>query len=601
VAYIFDEDFLAQLRMKCDIETVVSRYVQLRRAGSSLMGLCPFHNEKTPSFHVHAQKGFFHCFGCGAGGDVISFVMKVENLTYPEAVVQLAESVGMDIPKREGYAGADTLRRKAIFDMNRKAARFFYNELRSPRGRTALEYFHKRGLTDKTITKFGLGYSPDSWDSLLKYLIAEGYDMEDIKASGLVTVSQKDSGNVRVFDRFRNRVMFPIIDQRYNVIGFGGRAMGDDPAKYLNTSETMVFKKGQNLYAMNVAKSSGEKGLILCEGYMDVIALHQAGFTNAVATLGTALTPQQAKLMKRITSDVILCYDSDEAGRNATRRALDILANEEMKVKVITVTGGKDPDEFIKTHGADSFRKLIDGSLNRVDYKLNEIRGRYAIDIPEEKVECMKEMVAVLAGLRNKIELEVYIKRVSEQMGISVDSISAEIGVYLRRQATKRSVDETRKTLNESVRPTDTVNPQRSSNPRAAAAEDAVITLLLNCPEYLSDVTEIISADDFVTDFNRKIFSLLSEKIPHNTTAEPIMLLSQEINADEMGKLTAMVKEDRALNIDRQTVPIICRRLKDEKQKTLSGGIKGMSDSDLDAAWQRIKQNANKGNSKSDS
>ncbi len=592
MAYLFDEDFLAQLRLKCDIENVVSRYVQLKRAGSSIIGLCPFHNEKTPSFHVRPDKGYFHCFGCGAGGDVISFVMRMENLSYQEAVVQLAESVGMEIPKREGYSGEAAQRRKAIFEMNRKAARFFYDELKSPRGKDALAYFHNRGLTDKTITRFGLGYSPDSWDSLFKYLVAEGYKIEDIKASGLVTVSQKEDGkSARIFDRFRNRVMFPIIDQKGNVIGFGGRTMGNDVAKYLNTAETSVFKKGQNLYAINIAKSSQEKGLILCEGYMDVIALHQAGFSNAVATLGTALTPQQAKLIKRITSDVVLCYDSDEAGRNATKRAIDILSNEEIRVKVITVTGGKDPDEFIKTHGAASFRKLIEGGVNRVDYKLNEIRGRYSIDIPEEKVECMKEMVAVLAGLRNKIELEIYIKRVSEQMEISAESIQAEINVYLRRLSMKRANDEKRKTVNDTVRPADKVNPQRSQNPRAAAAEDAVITVMLNSPEYLSDITGILSADDFVTDFNRKVFLLLSEKIPLNTTAEPILLLAQELNPDEMGKLTAMVKEDRALSIDKSRVALICKRLQDEKVKSLASGMKGISDSELDAALNRIKNN----------
>ena len=306
MAYRFSDEFLNTLRLRCDIETVISRYVQLKRSGSSVVGLCPFHSEKTPSFHVNPAKQFFHCFGCNAGGDVITFIMKAENLSYVDAVALLAEQAGLALPSADTYDTEITTLRKRILEMNRVAARFYFEMLNAPQGKKAKDYFLARGLRPNTIVHFGLGYSPDSWDSLLTHLLKNGFSREEIKASGLVSVS-KD----RLFDRFRNRVMFPIIDKRNNIIGFGGRTMGDDPAKYLNTSETLAFKKGNNLYALNFAKNTKEGKLILCEGYMDVIALHQAGFVNTVATLGTALTPSQARMIKQLADEVYLCYDSD--------------------------------------------------------------------------------------------------------------------------------------------------------------------------------------------------------------------------------------------------------------------------------------------------
>ncbi|MBO5300314.1 MAG: DNA primase [Clostridia bacterium] len=581
----FGEEFLSELRNRCDIVSVVSRYVELKKSSSSFVGLCPFHNEKTPSFHVNPAKQFFYCFGCHAGGDVITFVMKIENLTYPEAVNFLAESVGMHVPKSTALDSEISLLRKKILEMNRVAARFFHDTLMSEKGGVALEYIKKRGLLPTTVARFGIGYAPESWDSLIKHMQSKGYSRDDLKASGLVSTTERG-----MFDRFRNRVMFPIIDYRNNVIGFGGRALADDPAKYLNTSENIVFRKGENLYALNHARTNKLGSLILVEGYMDVISLHQAGFNAAVATLGTALTPNQARLMKRYTDKVIICYDSDAAGKNATRRAIEILKNVDIDVKVVTVTGGKDPDEFIKAHGADKFRELLDGSSNDVEYKLGEISFKYNLNIDSEKAACVREYLGVLSGIRSRVEREVYIDRIARETGLTKENLTAELETYIRRRAREEKKNEEKKAysmLNGSDR-NKNVNPEAQRNLSAARAEEDVISLLLNFPQKLDKIEKTVSPDDFVTDFNRKVYTVLCEKLKENPSEEPQFMLSSLFEPDEVGVLIGYITQVGALSVDGDEIDAVAERLRSEKKKKEKSG--DMSDEGFQNYLENLKK-----------
>ncbi|MBQ4627813.1 MAG: DNA primase [Clostridia bacterium] len=581
----FGEEFLSELRNRCDIVSVVSRYVELKKSSSSFVGLCPFHNEKTPSFHVNPAKQFFYCFGCHAGGDVITFVMKIENLTYPEAVNFLAESVGMHVPKSTALDSEISLLRKKILEMNRVAARFFHDTLMSEKGGVALEYIKKRGLLPTTVARFGIGYAPESWDSLIKHMQSKGYSRDDLKASGLVSTTERG-----MFDRFRNRVMFPIIDYRNNVIGFGGRALADDPAKYLNTSENIVFRKGENLYALNHARTNKLGSLILVEGYMDVISLHQAGFNAAVATLGTALTPNQARLMKRYTDKVIICYDSDAAGKNATRRAIEILKNVDIDVKVVTVTGGKDPDEFIKAYEADKFRELLDGSSNDVEYKLGEISFKYNLNIDSEKAACVREYLGVLSGIRSRVEREVYIDRIARETGPTKENLTAELETYIRRRAREEKKNEEKKAysmLNGSDR-NKNVNPEAQRNLSAARAEEDVISLLLNFPQKLDKIEKTVSPDDFVTDFNRKVYTVLCEKLKENPSEEPQFMLSSLFEPDEVGVLIGYITQVGALSVDGDEIDAVAERLRSEKKKKEKSG--DMSDEGFQNYLENLKK-----------
>lgn len=366
------DSFLEQLRANTDIESVISPYVNLRRRGKNLVGLCPFHNEKTPSFTVYPENGSFYCFGCGVGGDVITFVRRMENLDYMEAVKQLADRVGMALPE-DGYDDTLAKKRTAVLAANRAAAKFFHSQLFTDRGRHALNYFLDRGLTMKTIRHFGLGFAPDDWRALKNHLNEQGFDDILLESANLLRRSDK-SGKVSYYDNFRNRVMFPIIDPRGNVIAFGGRVLDDSKPKYINTSDTLVYKKSNGVFALNFAKNGNDGKLIIAEGYMDVIALHQAGFTNAVACLGTALTKEQANLLSRYADEIILSYDADEAGQKATARALGIFGTTGMEIKVLRLTGGKDPDEIIKKYGAQRFRDIINGAANDTEYRLLRAR-----------------------------------------------------------------------------------------------------------------------------------------------------------------------------------------------------------------------------------
>ncbi|HEX2938705.1 MAG TPA: DNA primase, partial [Ruminiclostridium sp.] len=406
----FSDSFLQELKYRADMATVAQRYVNLRKSGRGYVGLCPFHSEKSPSFYVFEDTQSFYCFGCGAGGDVITFIRRIENLDYVDAIKNLAGQFGLDVPE-EGVDDSASRLRKRILEMNREAAKFYYACLKSPDGEPGRKYFKKRQLLPSTIKGFGLGYAPAKWDALKSHLKSLGFDEEEMKAASLI--NEKDGHS---YDKFRNRVMFPIIDLQGSVIAFGGRVLDDSTPKYLNSSDTPVFKKSRGLYALNFAKGSADGTLILCEGYMDVIALHQAGFKNAVATLGTALTPEQSRLMSRYAKDVVVSYDSDEPGQKAAQRAIGLLTQAGINVRVLRIEGGKDPDEFIKTHGADKFRIMLKKSGSHIEYRIEKAKAKYDLNIPEQKIEFLKEAKNVLASVESAVEREVYAGKIAQEL-----------------------------------------------------------------------------------------------------------------------------------------------------------------------------------------
>ena len=568
MAYSFTDEFLTQLRNRCDIEDIIGRYVNLKKTGSSTVGLCPFHSERTPSFHVSGRKQMFYCFGCHKGGDVITFIMEAEHLPYVDAVVFLANMVGLPVPQKNVFDTEIAELRKRILEINRAAARFYFDTLFKPEGKAGLEYFKNRKLTPTTVRRFGLGYAPDSWDSLLKHLLEKGYALDDIKAAGLA-IQSKTGG--KHFDRFRSRCMFPIIDHRGNVIGFGGRTMdANNPAKYLNSSENLVFKKGQNLFALNIAKNTKETCLILCEGYMDVISLHQAGFDNAVASLGTALTPDQARLIRRYTENVVVCYDSDAAGKKATQRALEILPPAGLNVRVMTVTGGKDPDDMMKEEGGkEKFRRLLDASFNSVDYRFSETLAKYDISVDTEKIECLKKMAEIIAPIPSPAERDVYASKIAEIMTVDKKAVVAEINQRRKRMQRFREKEERAKQLSSLTDANDKVNPQRPRHLKAAKAEEDLLSVLINMPEKTPRITSQISEEDFVTDFNRRVFIALKEKIEQDPTADHLLNIAQYFTPEEMSHINTFMAGIEAINVTDAAIDSAVGILKKEKKKIL--------------------------------
>lgn len=466
--------FRDELVARCDIVDVVSDYVTLTPKGGSYWGLCPFHGEKTPSFHVLPDRQLYHCFGCGKGGGVISFIMDVENLPFPDAVRLLAKRAGMEVPE-ENLDEGSRRRRGHLLELNKEAARFFHSQLHSPQGAEGLAYLQKRGLTRGVMTRFGLGFAPDSWDSLLLAMTQKGFSKGDLLAVGLV-VSNKKGG---FYDRFRNRVMFPIIDLRGDVIGFGGRVLGDGTPKYLNSPDSPVFNKSRNLFALNLAKNTKQGHLILTEGYMDTISLHQAGFDCAVASLGTSLTGDHAKLLSRFAKEVILCYDGDTAGIRAADRAIPMLERTGLKVRVLRVTGAKDPDEYIKTYGREAFARLLDQSQNYVDYNLRQLQEQYNLEEPMQRTEFARAGAELLSQLDSPVEREVYAGQLAQTSGVGKQAILQEI----KRCRGQRLWQAKRKQARRTLTPVNQVQPQnrqlRYENPRSARAEEGVLRLLM--------------------------------------------------------------------------------------------------------------------------
>lgn len=529
------ERFIQELQDKIDIEDVISSHVNLKRRGKTLVGLCPFHNEKTPSFTVYPESRSFYCFGCGAGGDVISFVRRMENLDYIEAVKSVAQMAGVSMPE-DGYDDTLSKQRQRLLSANREAARFFHEQLMNPKNKIALDYFLKRGLTINTIRRFGLGYAPNDWHELINHLKTKGFNEYELVLANLARRSDKN-GRANYYDNFRNRVMFPIIDLRGNVIAFGGRVMDDSKPKYINTSDTLVYKKSNGVFGLNLAKNANENKLILVEGYMDVIALHQAGFTNAIACLGTAFTAEQANLLSRYADEVIICYDNDGAGRTATARALGVLSKTGLKLRVVQMSGGKDADEIIRTHGKERFADLLKGAASTTEYKLLEARARFDLGTDDGKVEFLNAAAQILAGC-GIIEREIYANRLSAELGVSVEGINAQIknaAARQRRLEESRKKSETQEMLNKSFE--DKNNPERTKNLMAAKAEETLISSFMRNPDFYKKLKDKISPDDFVTAFNRRIFECLVKGLEEGFFPD-LSLFSSDFTPEEMDSVT---------------------------------------------------------------
>lgn len=472
----FPPSFLDELIARNPIEDVVGQYVNLKRSGSNMFGLCPFHGEKTASFSVAPDKGIYYCFGCHKGGGVVNFMMEVEGLSYPDAVRALAKRVGMEVPEDEQYQSRYR-QQERLWALSKEAARFFVAQLYAPAGAEGLAYAQRRGMPKSTLTRFGIGFAPNAWTAMTDAMRAKGYTDEELKESGLVSVSQK---NGRIYDRFRNRLMFPIIDVRGNVIGFGGRVMDDSTPKYLNSPETIIFNKRKNLFALNLAKKTKLPYLILVEGYMDAVALHQYGFDCAVASLGTSLTEEHAVLLSRYTENVVLIYDGDEAGQRATRRAIPMLEKAGLQVKVLQMRDAKDPDEYLKKFGADKFKNLLEESSNRVEYQLNAIRKKYDLSVDEERVRYVQEAAELICTLNGETKREVYGGRVAELARIGTDVMKKEVERARVRLTKREKKHQQQIDLNPAVQlQRKAANKIAYDNVRSGKAEEYLIASLL--------------------------------------------------------------------------------------------------------------------------
>lgn len=557
------ESFIQELKMRNEIGDVASAYVNLKRRGRNLVGLCPFHHEKTPSFNIYPENGSFFCFGCETGGDVITFIRKIENLDYMEAVRFLAQRSGMRVPEENVDDSMSRLRQK-IYEINREAARFYHGVLRSPGGKPGMDYLRSRKMPAKMITHFGLGYAPDARFELVNHLRKAGYSDEQMIAANVAVRTR----NGHAMDRFYGRVMFPIIDLRGNVIAFGGRILTDQKPKYLNTNETPVFHKSANLYAMNFAKNFCAERLILAEGYMDVIALHGAGFENAVATLGTALTSEQASLMARYTKEVAVCYDSDEAGRRAASRAIPILRSAGLIVKVITVPGNKDPDEFIKANGEDGpirFKKLLDSSGTDIDYALQKLKAQYGEETESGKFEYLREAVTVLAGIENRLERELYAARISGETGVDKHTILSQAESRMKKlQAARSRRGESYRDMQRSM-VQDRTNPEKPGNLRAARAEEAAIGYLFANPDEAEYWEEKLPPSLFATEFNRRIYSLVLRKIKAVGTVN-LTDFSESLSETEMSAAARILARYHEFPIQREDMENYRKLLLEERE-----------------------------------
>lgn len=570
----FPESFLQELKLRNDITELVSSYITLKRRGRNMVGLCPFHGEKTPSFNIYTENGSFYCFGCGVGGDVITFVMKMENLDYVDAVKFLAQRAGMDMPE-DSYDDSMSKLRTRVYEANREAARYYYKMLYSPDGKHGLDYFHGRMLTDRTIRHFGLGFADDDWSSLSDYLIGKGFSKNELVAANLAVKQKNGNG---IYDRFRNRVMFPIIDLRGNVIAFGGRIMTDEKPKYLNTSDTPVFKKSENLFSLNNAKNSGSRTLILCEGYMDVIAVNQAGFQNAVATLGTALTREQAMLMKRYADEVVICYDSDEAGQKATSRAIPILRNAGLLVRILTVPSGKDPDEFIKSKGADgpeAFRALVEKSGNDVEYRLQKLRGNYNLNTSDGKVQFLEEATKVIAAIYSPIERDVYISRLCKEFEISKDSFVRQVNSINRRKDRENAKKEVRRLQNDLSGRGDRLDTEHVKKPRSSSAEEALIAYLINNPDSVKYINERLSKDQFQNELMKRYFTYFSDRI--GSGLDPLNNLTADFSEDERSRVYKIMSKHSAVAGTRRALDEYIQIINEESKKLNKKDISNMT------------------------
>ncbi|MBQ7143874.1 MAG: DNA primase [Oscillospiraceae bacterium] len=577
----FSDSFLQELADRNDIVDVVGSYVRLnKKSGANLFGLCPFHSEKTPSFSVNAEKQIFHCFGCGKGGGVIGFIMEIENLSFPDAVEFLARRAGMEVPQ-DPDEQAGRLKRDRLLALNKAAARYYHNALKAAYGQPGRDYVNRRKISPAFVVRFGLGFAPDDFYALTDAMRQQGYQDYELIEAGLANANRSGKG---VHDVFRNRLMFPVIDVRGNVIGFSGRTLGDDDRKYLNTRDTPVFNKSRNLFALNLAKKSKSGYILLVEGNIDVVSLHQAGFDSAVASLGTSLTPEQARLITRYTKQVVIAYDNDPAGQKASQRAIGILDQLDLKVKVLQMEGAKDPDEFIQARGDEAFRQLIEGSADGMAFQLGAAARNYNLSLDAEKAAYLRDAAAILAKEPSPVTREVYASRLAEQTGVTKSVVVEEIDRARRRIAygkQKQAAREAVRDLRASVQP-----PERSlryENEASAVAEEGVVRLLYLDPSLFDAPERRIGPEEFSSPLLARFYTVLREKADANANVS-LAALSGEFTPDELSLFTAIIQKPEVLANGRAALTDYIKKIRTE-------GLRRGAQNDLTALIEQKRNN----------
>ena len=570
----FPPSFIDEVVARNPIEDVVGQYVNLKRSGGNLFGLCPFHGEKTASFSVAPEKGIYYCFGCHKGGGAINFMMEVEGLSYPDAVRNLAQRAGLQVPEDEQYQSRYRAQER-LWALMKEAARFFHEQLFTPAGGECLAYVQKRGLNKNIVTRFGIGFAPNSWNSLVDAMKKKGYTDKELIAADLV-----GEKNGRIYDRFRNRLMFPIIDVRGNVIGFGGRVLDDSKPKYLNTSETLIFNKRRNLFGMNLAKKTKLDYFILVEGNIDVVTLHQYGFDNAVASLGTSLTDEHATLLSRYTEQVVLTYDSDEAGQRAAQRAIPMLEKVGIRVKVLKMKDAKDPDEFLHKFGPEKFKLLLEDSSNRVEYQLNAIRSKYDLSLDDQRVRFIHEAAELICTLGSAVQREVYGRRVADAGKISFESMMLEIGKAFKRRVAKEKKRQERIDL----APVQALQPKarsiRYDNMKSAMAEEQILVQCFREPALLDQRGQLTGSMFSVALFGRVFDQMI---IRHNQGMEVSLSVVEDLTEEEMSHLAGLCHRHQG--------PVNEQAYLDCVSTVIQAGKKSVSsDDDLRALQNKLKQ-----------
>ena len=569
----FSQQFLDELTARCDIADVVGSYVSLTPKGGNQFGLCPFHNEKTPSFSVNTAKQIYYCFGCHKGGGVINFIMEVENLSFPEAVEFLAKRAGMEVPQDEHRDRSAERQRKRLLQLNKEAARWYYEVLLSEEGKAVRDYLEKRRISKKVAVNFGMGAAPNAWDRLLQEMTRRGYSKQELLSAGLI-VANKSGG---FYDKFRNRLMLPVIDHRGDVVGFGSRVIDNSEPKYMNTTETPVYHKRQVLYGLHLAKKTKRPNIILCEGNLDVVTLHQAGFDNAVASMGTALTVEQTRLLSRFTRELVLCYDNDNAGQQATERALQLLNNSEFTVKVLKLPNRivdgqpkkQDADDFIKNHGAAAFENLLSGSGSGIEFRMAQIASQFDLTDDRGKVEYTAAITPVLAALGGAVERDVYAVRAAEAAGISPEAMKAEVARARKKLNYQQKKLRERRELNPTLSVQPTQQGLRYQHPRSAMAEEGLIRLL-HMDASLFGNTPPLQEGDFSSPLLGRIFSLLWTR---RGSSHGLSLLSGELTGEEMSHLTAILqKPESAANAPKALEDYITIIRQEQKKRTIDSG-----------------------------
>jgi DNA primase len=563
----FPELFIDELLKKNDIAEVVNSYVRLaKKSGNNLFGLCPFHSEKTPSFSVSTDKQIYHCFGCGKGGNVINFIREIENLSYVDAVHLLAKRSGLTVP--DDKVSQETLSKRArLLELNKDAARFFYTVLLTPQGETAIKYINKRGISKDMVKLFGLGAAPDSWSALYEAMTRKGYSKQELIEAGLVKISKKDAASV--YDAFRNRLMFPVIDVRGNVIGFSGRILGDGEPKYLNSTETPVFEKSRNLFALNIAKKTKSGMLILTEGNIDVVALHQAGFDNAVASLGTSLTEAQVRLISQYQhiKSLVISYDSDAAGVKASQRAIELLEKANLEVRVLQMEGAKDPDEFIKKFGSDAFAALLKQSEYHLDYKLLVLKNKHNLATDEGRLKYLADATEMLSRLDSAIKREIYGVKVAEAAGVTAEAVQNEVKKAFKRRITTEKKKKERQELNvqASYQPSD--RTIHYDNVYSAAAEEGILRLLTADNELMKTVREMqFSEEEFTAPPLLNIYQIMCRRF--NAGIEFTQAaVSAELEPKEAALFTALMQRPALVSSGENTIRDYIEKVRAEKLK----------------------------------